>query len=145
MNFTPRVSDISHYEDVVDGGFIQAKNAGLWGIIQKCTQGVSYADGLYTVRKKEVKEAGLLFGSYHFNDGSNVAAQVDYYLSHADPQPDELVALDYEDNPHSDMRPAQMVEFLHGIEDKLGRKAVLYSGNKIKEDMGAWVQKIRLT
>jgi lysozyme len=132
--FTPRVCDISHYEWIDnDNGFGKAQAAGLWGIISKATQGTSSKDQYYLSRRVAAKKAGLLYGSYHFNDGENVQKQVDYYLAYADPQPDELVCLDYEANPASDMSINQAVEFLHRIEEKLGRKAVIYSGNKLKE------------
>lgn len=135
---TPRVVDIYH-GDLVGGrgpaleGFVAAANAGIWGVIHKASQGVSIRDRRYASRRPAAIQAGLLWGAYHFNSGNPVAKQVDWFMQCADPDESTLMVLDYEDNKHSQMRPEAMVEFLHIIEEKLGRKATIYSGNRMKE------------
>jgi lysozyme len=133
--FVPRVVDIYHGDDVED--FHPAANAGVWGIIHKASQGTTYKDVAYDERRKLAAEVdGLLWGAYHFNTGENVSRQVDFFLKSAQPKDDTLMVLDYENNKKSDMSAKQMVEFLHLLEQKLGRKGALYSGNKLKETIG---------
>lgn len=138
MTFVPRVVDCYH-GDVVGGsgpalrGFQRAADAGIWGVIHKATQGTGYKDRLYDYRRLAARAAGLLWGAYHFNSGAEPAQQVDWFMHCADPDENTLMVLDYEDNVRSQMSPYEMVEFLRIIEGKLGRKAALYSGNRIKE------------
>jgi lysozyme len=133
----PRVTDISHHNTVTD--LHAAAAAGVWGVIHKATQGTGYRDPTYVQRRPKVAEAGMLWGAYHFGDNSDPVAQVEAFLAYAKPGHDTLLCLDYEDHPSGasrTMRPAQMVAFLREIERRTGRKAVLYSGNVIKENIG---------
>ena len=50
------------------------------GMIHKCTQGTTYADSMYSIRVKEAKEAGLLFGAYHFGTGDSGEEQAKWFL-----------------------------------------------------------------
>ena len=132
----PRVVDISHHNTVHD--LHATANSGIWGIIHKATQGASYRDPTYAQRRRPVLDAGMLWGAYHFGDNSDPVAQVSAFLDYAKPAPDTLMCLDYEDHPSGasrTMRPQQMVAFLREIERRTGRKAALYSGNVIKENM----------
>lgn len=139
---TPRVCDIYH-GDLVGGrgpaldGFKQAAAAGLWGVIHKASQGSAYRDASYPLRRQAALDAGLLWGAYHFNDGSSVKTQVDNFLEAAKPDDRTLMCLDYEDNPRSPMGVHQMVEFLRTAESRLGRKLVIYSGNRLKETISS--------
>lgn len=132
---TPRVIDISHHNNVID--FRLAAEAGIWGIIHKATQGVAYRDPRYVSRRAGALKAGLLWGAYHFNTGDSVADQVKNFIGYAAPAADTLMVLDYEDNRLSNMKMAQAVEFLRRIEDKLGRPAAIYSGNRLKENLAS--------
>lgn len=131
---TPSVIDIYHGNTVND--FAALKAAGIVGVIHKCTQGVGYADPLYASRRKLATDAGLLWGAYAFNTGEPIAAQVNQFLRHAEPDVNTLMALDFEDNPHSQMTLVQARVFLDTAEQSLGRKLVLYSGNRIKDLLG---------
>jgi lysozyme len=134
----PRVVDISHHNTVVDLHATAA--AGVWGVIHKATQGAGYRDPTYAQRRQPAADAGMLWGAYHFGDNSDPAAQVASFLNYAQPGNDTLLVLDYEDHPSGKsrtMRPTQMVAFLREIERRTGRKAALYSGNRIKEDIHA--------
>ncbi|WP_426608654.1 GH25 family lysozyme [Bradyrhizobium sp. McL0616] len=130
----PRVADISHHNVVEDLGAAAA--AGLWGIIHKASQGRAYVDPDYTGRRKLAAAAGLLWGAYHFNTGDPVPLQIDNFLKAAQPDDETLMVLDFEDNRPSNMSAQQAVEFLHLLEQKLGRKGAIYSGNRLKETMG---------
>jgi GH25 family lysozyme M1 (1,4-beta-N-acetylmuramidase) len=68
-----------------------------------------------------------------------VSDQVDNFLSVALPDANTLVALDYEENEGNQMTLDQAREFLTLIEQRLGRKAVLYSGGLIKQQLGSTV------
>lgn len=137
----PRVCDIYH-GDVVGGsgpaidGFKAAVAAGLWGIIHKSSQSSGYKDSSYAARRQAAIGAGLLWGAYHFNDGSSVKTQIDNFFAAAQPDKATLMCLDFEDNPRSNMSIGMAVDFLHHAEAKLGRKLVIYSGNRLKESIG---------
>ena len=134
---TPNVIDIYHGNVVHD--FAALKAAGVLGVIHKCTQGAGYADPAYAVRRKLATDAGLLWGAYSFNTGEDVATQVAEFISHAEPDASTLMALDFEDNPHSQMSIGQARQFLQLAGEKLNRKLVIYSGNRVKDLLGLQV------
>ena len=131
---TPNVIDIYHGNIVHD--FAALKANGILGVIHKATQGANYADPLYAKNRILATNAGLLWGAYSFNTGEDVATQVVQFFSHAEPDANTLMALDFEDNPHSQMSLAQARQFLELADAQLGRKLVIYSGNRIKDLLG---------
>lgn len=130
----PVVIDIYH-GNAVDS-FAEARAAGVLGIIHKATTGQTGKDKAYTDRRREAEAAGLLWGAYHWGTNAPVAAQVDNFLLKAQPDDNTLVALDYELDAKFQMSFDQAREFLERIHEKLGRRAVLYSGHLIKEKLG---------
>ena len=136
----PNVIDISHHNTVAD--FAALKAAGILGVIHKCTQGANYVDPMYAPRRKLAIDAGLLWGAYTFNTGEPVVLQIKNFIAHAEPDDKTLMCLDFEDNPTSQMSLAQCKMFLTNFNDKFGRKAVLYSGNRIKDLMGAQIDHV---
>lgn len=140
MTVIPRVIDISHHNvGPLPGGqidFDAAADAGIWGVICKASEGAGYGDPTYASRRKQILASGLLHGAYHFNTGEAVAAQVDRFFKEAQPDDNTCMVLDYEQQTvksKGDMSIQQLVVFLHTIEEKLGRKAAIYSGNRLKE------------
>jgi GH25 family lysozyme M1 (1,4-beta-N-acetylmuramidase) len=131
---TPNVIDIYHGDTITD--FAALKAAGVLGVIHKATQGANIADPAYAERRQAALAAGLLWGAYTFNTGQDVQAQVDEFFSHANPDASTLMALDFEDNPASNMSIDQAIQFLKIADLKLGRKLVLYSGNRVKDILG---------
>lgn len=131
----PNIIDIYHGNKVND--FSALKAAGVLGVIHKCTQGAKYADPLYAARRKAATATGLLWGAYSFNTGESVGAQIEEFFSHAEPDTNTLMALDFEDNPHSEMSLDQARAFLAQADARLGRKLVIYSGNRAKDLLGA--------
>lgn len=132
----PVVADIYHGDTVAGHnceGFCTARAAGLAGVIHKATQGRGMVDSAYAYRRPLALAAGLLWGAYHFNTGENIADQVSNFFAHAEPDATTLMALDFEDNRLSNMSAMQMVDFLEKADAKLGRKLVIYGGNRIKE------------
>ena len=107
------------------------------GVIHKSSQGSTLADNAYARRRKDAVQAGLLWGAYHFNTGGDIGNQVNWFFQCAQPDANTLMVLDFEDNPRRNMTIQQAVAFLHAVEQKLGRKAAIYSGNRLKESVGA--------
>lgn len=140
---TPRVIDISHHNiGPLAGGAIDfhaAADAGIFGVICKASEGAGYGDPTYAPRRRQIEAAGLEHGAYHFNTGEAVAAQVDRFFKEAQPDDRTCMVLDFEKQTvlsKGDMSISQVVAFLHMIEAKLGRKAAIYSGNRLKETIG---------
>ncbi len=131
----PLVVDIYHGNSVTS--FSQAYAAGLRGLIHKATTGESGTDSAYAQRRQDAAAAGLLWGAYHWGTDAPIDAQVDNFLNFAKPDANTLVALDYEQDTGGQMTLDGARQFLQGIEAKLGRKAVLYSGSLIKSTLGS--------
>lgn len=130
----PLIIDIYHGDVVTD--FAAVKASGIIGVIHKASQGGSIVDHAYADRQAAAIQAGLLWGAYHFMDFSASAAhQADFFLSVANADANTLVALDWESignkEPSADFAKA----FLQEILAKLGRKALIYSGNVAKEQI----------
>ena len=87
-------------------------------------------------RRPLAASANLLRGAYHWGTHADVAAQVDNFLSWAEPDHNTLVALDYESTPHNQMTLSQTRTFLSLLGEKLGRKSVIYGGSLRKEVLG---------
>lgn len=127
------VIDMYHGDVVAD--FHKVKAAGVVGIIHKATQGATGTDSAYAERRKMAIDAGLLWGAYHFNDGENVASQVQHFLDAAQPDASTLMCLDFEDNRASNMSIGEARVFL----SLLGQHVpdpVIYSGNRVKDLLG---------
>ena len=131
---TPNVVDLAHGDRVTS--FADARAAGVIGIIHKATTGATGHDPLYADRRKAAQAAGLLWGAYHWGTAVPVSGQLDNFLKIAAPDASTLVALDFESDPGNQMTINDARQFLEGIETRLGRKAVLYSGNLIKQSLG---------
>lgn len=130
----PLVIDINHNDPVTS--FQKVKDFGIVGVIHKATEGLSFSDKLYPVRRKAFTDLGLKWGAYDFFHGDNPKAEADRFLSVAEPDKDTLVALDWERVPKGgDPSAAKARVWLERIEEKLGRKAVIYSGNVAKEQV----------
>jgi GH25 family lysozyme M1 (1,4-beta-N-acetylmuramidase) len=128
----PLVIDIYYGDQVQD--FARTKAFGIVGVIHKASEGTGFTDKLYGVRRKLATDLGMKWGAYHFFHGADPAAEADHFLAAAEPDADTLVALDWEDVPHLGAPGAAPARaFLERIEDRLGRKAVIYSGNVAKE------------
>ena len=133
-----KVLDLSHHNDGPRGGPIdfQALAAfGIKGIIHKASQGTGFRDRMYQIRRRDATAAGLLWGAYHFADNQSAHGQVQHFLATAEPDPNTLMALDYEPYGRKTMSLVQAKAFLEELDATLGRRAVLYSGNLIKEQL----------
>src|SRR5262245_43301751 len=107
------VIDLSHYNQVTS--FTDIKTAGITGVIHKATEGINWPDPTYPDRKQPALAAGLWWGAYHFGTNADGAAQAQYFLSKVNPGPTDLLALDFEENPQSQMTIAQAEAFVTEI------------------------------
>jgi GH25 family lysozyme M1 (1,4-beta-N-acetylmuramidase) len=128
------VVDIYHGDKVTS--FAKAHAAGIQGIIHKATTGATGKDPAYAGRRDSVIDAGMLWGAYHWGTHADVGAQVKNFLKHAEPDNKTLVALDFEPFGANTMTLQQAREFLTAIQAELGRKAVIYGGSLLKEQLG---------
>ncbi|MGV7214901.1 GH25 family lysozyme [Bradyrhizobium sp. UFLA05-112] len=135
LDRVPLVVDIFHGDSVVS--FDQAFAAGLRGVIHKATTGASGRDDAYKRRRDLANRAGLLWGATHWGTAhAPISDQVSNFLDWADPDKDTLVALDFERDDGNQMTLEGAREFLELVNNELGRKAVLYSGDTLKTALG---------
>jgi len=130
MKINPLVVDLSHYDRI--SSLLQAKKAGIVGVIHKATEGPGMVDTFYARRRDPVREHGVLFGAYHFLRPGSVAMQVAHFLSVVGDDPKALLALDHED-PKVPLENA--VEFLQRVYADIKRWPILYSGFLLKEQI----------
>jgi lysozyme len=129
------IIDINHNAEI---DFARVQTAGIIAIIHKATEGVTVQDKRYHPRRDEAKAAGFLWGAYHFSSGLTVADQVANFLTFAQPEEDELVALDWEESSmkgSKNMTRAQAEEFVQRVADKLGRLPAVYGGGLMRDQL----------
>lgn len=86
------------------------------------------AKELFHTRKTVAKALGLEWGGYHLGRPGNPIDQANHFLDFANPGPDDLVALDIEENdPGKWMSLADAELFARHIQRRIGRFPVLYT------------------
>ncbi len=129
------VIDISHHQGNVD--LVAAKAGGVEGVIHKATQGTSYTDPRYATNKQKARDAGLLWGVYHFGTGEDGVLQADHFLNVVQPDSHTLVTLDFEANPQgASMTLEEARAFVTHVHDSIGRWPGLYGGFYLKQLLG---------
>lgn len=135
MPTTNAVIDISHHNNNVD--LVKAKQAGILGVVQKASQGLTNVDPTYAANRAKAREAGLLWGAYHFGDGSDGVSQAENFLHVVGNDPGTLLVLDFESNPAG---PTMTLEearaFVTHVQQVTGRFPGFYSGHDIKDALG---------
>ena len=134
------VVNLSHY-DLMRPDFVTMKNEGIVGIIHEATYPSFQRDAQYVFRQQTATRAGLLWGAYHYANGTDPVRQADHFLSvvsGAWSQADAasrpagvLLVLDFEKNGHypgGTMRADQAVAFVERIRERTGEYPGLYSG-----------------
>lgn len=73
-------------------------------VFVKATEGTSYVNPAHDDQVAVARAAGLVVGHYHWLVAGKTSAQLDYFIEHANIEPGDLIALDWEDssNPSSD-------------------------------------------
>nr|WP_315920682.1 GH25 family lysozyme [Mesorhizobium sp. SP-1A] len=83
---------------------------------------------LFQTRRTLAKTLGLKWGAYHLARPGNPVAQADNFIDFADPAPDDLLALDIEDNdPSKWMSLEDAEEFVRQVHRRAGRFPLLYT------------------
>ncbi len=123
-------------------GFIHKGSDGLWPeysckgsrdnteheLCRKTWQRYAVSRELYLTRRMLAKALGLKWGAYHLGRPGNPEEQARHFLDYADPQPDELIAIDIEDNkPEKFMSLKEAERFAIYINKRLDRWPVLYT------------------
>lgn len=123
--------DLSHWNTV--DSFKSAKNAGVLGVIHKCTESDDYVDPTYEQRRRDADAAGVLWGAYHFLRPGNMQAQAEFFVQNVGNFESVLLAADHEDD---DVSLDDLKQFLRVVAELTGQMPVIYSGNVIKEQLG---------
>lgn len=89
---------------------------------------------LFHTRRVVAKSLGLKWGAYHLARPGNPIDQANNFIDFAEPEPDDLVAIDIEDNdPEKWMSLADAEEFVRHVHRRIGRFPLLYTnGNTAK-------------
>ena len=83
---------------------------------------------LFQTRKIVAKAIGLKWGAYHLGRPGNPVEQANNFIDFADPDPDDLIALDIEENDAEKWMSLDDAEiFVRHIQKRLGRYPVLYT------------------
>lgn len=137
------VIDMYHGNEANNMAFAAMKQAGLFAVIHKASQGPRYHDPKYTERRKAALDAGLLWGAYHFMISGNIDEQAESFLQASgvnDGNGPLLLACDYEDYSTQSQAAASLKEcyrFMQIVDQNSpdGVQCVLYSGNRIRETL----------
>lgn len=105
-------------------------NATEQKICKKSFQNYFMKQQLYHTRKTLAKALGLKWGAYHLGRPGNPIAQANHFLQFAQPEKDELIALDIEhDNPNKWISFEDAEIFARQIYNRIGRYPVLYTNH----------------
>jgi len=135
------VVNMSHY-DMMRPDFTTMKRQGIVGVIHEATYPSFVRDPKYLDRQMGALQAGLLWGAYHYANGSDPVRQADHFLSVVSsswaqanpavrPSAGVLLVLDFEKNGHypgGTMRADQAVAFVERIRERTGVYPGIYSG-----------------
>jgi len=135
------VVNLSHY-DMMRPDFAAMKRQGIVGVIHEATYPPFVRDPKYLDRQLGALQAGLLWGAYHYGNGSDPIRQADHFLNVVSnawaqaspairPNTGVLLVLDFEKNGHypgGTMRAEQAVAFVERIRERTGVYPGIYSG-----------------
>ncbi|MEF2070486.1 glycoside hydrolase family 25 protein [Consotaella aegiceratis] len=82
---------------------------------------------LYMTRREMAKTLGLKWGAYHLGRPGNPREQADHFIDFAEPEADDLIALDIEDNTDEWMSLQDAEIFANQVKIRTGRYPVLYT------------------
>jgi lysozyme len=135
MAQTNAIIDLSHHDSPAD--LQAAKKDGILGVIYKATQGLTFKDPTYQLNRQKARDAGLLWGAYHFGTGSDGVGQAEFFLSVVQPGNGDLLVLDFEQNPQGTTMTAEEARaFVTHIREVTGQWPGLYGGSLVKELLG---------
>lgn len=129
----PNGADMAHFNPV---NFTDIAAAGIWVVLHKSNQGTHVLpDNMYAKRKPLAKQIGLGWAAYDFATGDPVAQNVAEFLKCAALDADDAAVLDFEDNTQSEMTGEEAYEWLDRVQQATGRAAIIYGGNRIREQI----------
>ncbi len=99
---------------------------------------------LYMTRRAMAKELGLKWGAYHLARPGNPREQADHFIDFAEPEADELIAIDIEDNTAEWMSLADAETFANQIFIRTGRYPVLYTNGSTAKWISDYKEKYKL-
>lgn len=103
------------------------------------------AQELFQTRKVVAKALGLKWGAYHLARPDNPVGQANNFINFAKPGPDDLLALDIEDDdPTKWMSLEDAEEFVRHVHRRIGRFPVLYTNGKTAKHIADNKYKYRL-
>jgi GH25 family lysozyme M1 (1,4-beta-N-acetylmuramidase) len=132
INLIPGIVDVSKWNTNLDWN--TAVQNGLFAVIQKFTQGLSYDDNTAIQHMYDAYSAGVrCLGAYHFGDASNPSQQARHFIRSVKADfPDGLnnvfLMLDLELNGSNTMTIREAEEFVQVVNDEVGHYPVLYMG-----------------
>jgi hypothetical protein len=96
---------------------------GIDGVIVKATEGTSYVNPKHDAQVNFGRAHGLVIGHYHYAHGTEIHHQVDYFLGHAKPRSEDVLALDWEDSGVSN---GEKDDFLAYLDSRVTNRVILY-------------------
>jgi lysozyme len=138
----PLVLDLSHHQEIPHD-LNDTRAAGIAAIIHKATEGTKFVDGKVRARYSLAKDAGMLWGLYHFlkppkktagKTVDRIVDQADHFLTSAIWDSASVLVCDFEVEGIS---LNQVLEFLEYVEKESNQQPALYSGFLLKQLGGA--------
>jgi lysozyme len=136
MPIKPIVIDLSHYQ-VIPHDLNDTRAAGIEAVIHKATEGLKNVDSKFNARYSLARDAGMLFGAYHFLHSGQITQQADKFLQIVEgccPLDKTLLVCDFE---QEGLHLYEALTFLKYVERQSGQKPVLYAGSLLKDQGGA--------
>src|SRR5262249_42107986 len=123
------VIDLSHYNEVTS--FPDIKAGGIVGVIHKATQGLDDRDPKYRLHRERAIAACVWGGDFPVGAHTDAGARPRFFLSVVDPGPQDLLALDFEQNGEDTMTLAQAEQFVTEVFRETGRYPGFYSDSLV--------------
>jgi lysozyme len=146
------VVNMSHY-DLLRPDFVAMKSEGVIGVIHEATFPRYERDWRYRERQVAALQAGLLWGAYHFADGTDPIRQADHFVSFVASshplvnapvqeeknRPGVLLVLDFEKNHYrgGSMSAGQAVAFVQRVKERTGKYPGIYGSEyRLRQTFG---------
>lgn len=130
MARTPRIFDYFHGDSVTS--FHDMKDAGILIAIGKVSQGMT-ADPAFRAMSERAESVGMFTGGYHFGINADGATQADFFMARL--VEGDLMVLDFEPFPKSQMTVKQAEDFVARVLEKTGNYPCLYYNSSDFQDL----------
>src|SRR4051812_15287172 len=141
---TSKVVNLSHYDPQIPD-FARMRSEGIIGVIHEATYPPGASDPKYGSRQNAAFRAGLLWGAYHFGNGSDPIQQADQFVNFVTSQAagaggtGVLMVLDFENNTHypgGNMTAEQAAAFILRVRERTGKYPGFYSNENRLRKLG---------